>query len=110
MTTPLSLYYFGRFSVIAPLANLLVLPFIPLAMLIGFVNVIIGMVILPAGQIFGWISWIVLKYIIAVLQILSSWNLASVETPKISGVGIVIFYAVIVIFIFRKRKILNIEY
>lgn len=108
MTTPLSLYYFGRFSIVAPLANMLVLPVIPLAMLIGFINVLIGMFSIGLGQLFGWISWVVLKYVIAILSLLSSWQWASVEVPKMTGIGIVVFYGILIWFILRNKRILNI--
>ncbi len=40
ITTPLTLYYFQSFSLIAPLANLLVTPLIPLSMLLSFLAAI----------------------------------------------------------------------
>lgn len=47
-TAPLIAYIFGGFSLVAPLANLIVLPLIPLAMLAAFLAGILGM-FLPAS-------------------------------------------------------------
>ncbi|MEK7145620.1 MAG: ComEC/Rec2 family competence protein, partial [Patescibacteria group bacterium] len=41
-TTPFMLLYFGRFSLISPLANLLVAPLIPLAMLFSGLSLLFG--------------------------------------------------------------------
>lgn len=43
MTTPLLIYKFGFVSLVAPLANLLIMPLVPLLMLAGFVAGLIGM-------------------------------------------------------------------
>lgn len=79
MTTPLVLYQFGRLSLIAPLANLAIVPLVPLTMLAGFVTGIVGMVWPPLGQIGGYASWLLLEYIIRVAEFFSGLPLASWE-------------------------------
>jgi competence protein ComEC len=49
-TTPLILYQFGRFSVVAPLVNILILWIIPYLMLCGFLALIAGFIYMPLGQ------------------------------------------------------------
>ncbi len=73
-TSPLILWQFGRFSVIAPLANLLVLPLIPLLMLFGFMAVIFGLIWLPLGQLAAWPVWLGLTYILKISSVLASFN------------------------------------
>lgn len=70
-TYPLIFWHFGQFSLIALMANLLVLPFIPWAMGLGFLSVILQ------SEILGWFAWLVLTYIIKVAEILSSLPYAS---------------------------------
>ncbi|NIP32645.1 ComEC/Rec2 family competence protein, partial [Candidatus Saccharibacteria bacterium] len=55
MTTPLILFQFGRFSLIAPLANILILSVIPLTMMLGFAVVITAFVSIALAQIFSWL-------------------------------------------------------
>ncbi len=76
---PLIMLYFGRFSLIAPLANILVAPAIPLAMLIGFAAVLIGLAYLPAGILLGFVAYILLSYMLTVAQHLAKIPLASME-------------------------------
>jgi competence protein ComEC len=58
-TLPLSLFLFERFSIIAPIANLLVVPFISIAMFFSFASAlpILQIIILP-------FSWIILSSIL----------------------------------------------
>ncbi len=54
MTLPLILYIFNDSSFVALLANMLVVPLIPLAMLLSFVAGLAGMLV-PA--VAGWLAW-----------------------------------------------------
>ena len=75
-TAPLILFQFGRFSIVAPIANLLILPAIPLNMAVGFLAVVLGLIWLPAGQIIGYGSWVILTYVLKVAEMLAhfSWS------------------------------------
>ena len=66
MTIPLILYMFGDFSVVAPLSNVVVLPLVPAAMLLGFVAGLAGM-FLPAFA--GWLAWPAYLLLAALLQL-----------------------------------------
>jgi len=50
---PLLLYWFGTLSIISPLVNMLVVPFIPFIMLFGFVGSMTSLVSLPLGRVLG---------------------------------------------------------
>ena len=64
---PLLIYYFKNFSLVSLPANVLILPFLPAAMLSGFIAGLAGMVFLPLGQIAGWFAWAVTTYQIRVV-------------------------------------------
>lgn len=69
---PFIAYYFGQISLIAPIANLLVLPVIPVAMLFGFLGIMLG-------SFFAWPAWLFLAYVIKMVEILSSIPFASIQ-------------------------------
>lgn len=70
-TIPLILLYFGRFSLIAPLANVLVLPLVPFAMFLGFAAVLLDTVFLKfLSLIVGYVGWGVLEVIISIVEVL----------------------------------------
>jgi competence protein ComEC len=107
LTTPLILYNFGKISLIAPFANILVLPVIPIAMLLGFIAGILSLILLSAGWVAGWSVWLVLTYIIWILEKLAMINWAYFEIPKISLGLMVVSYLIIISIIWKFKKYLK---
>ena len=70
---PLLIYYFGNFSLISLPTNVLILPFIPIAMLTGFLVGLVGIVSPLAGQIIGYVAWAISTYQIEVVNFMSLW-------------------------------------
>ena len=70
-TLPLSMYYFGCFSVISPLTNLLCLWFASIAFALGMLSVIAGFVLMPLAHIIAIIPQLFSDYILAVIRVLS---------------------------------------
>jgi ComEC/Rec2-related protein len=94
MTIPIIMYIFGQFSVIALLANLLVVPLVPLGMLLCLLAGMAGMLYAPLA---GWISWpakIMLTYMLDIVAALSRLPRASIQQP-ISLVQMIIMYTLI---------------
>lgn len=71
-TLPLILFYFHGFSIIAPLANIFVLPFIPLLMIGSFLTLI-------GGIIFAAPTWILFKFVLWIIHIFASLPFAFVD-------------------------------
>ncbi|HUD20537.1 MAG TPA: ComEC/Rec2 family competence protein [Candidatus Saccharimonadales bacterium] len=91
MTAPIILFYFGRLSLISPLANLLTLPLIPLIMGLGIVGGLVLMVTQVVGRVMVMLSWPLLQWIVWVSDRLSSWKFAStnISLPPLVIVGLV---------------------
>ena len=79
MTLPIILFGFGRFSLIAVLANVLILPVIPSTMLFGFLAGLMGFISLKMAAIFVLPTWVLLSYQIWVVKILSLLPFASIS-------------------------------
>jgi len=103
-TTPLILYQFGRLSIVAPLANILILPAIPITMALGFVAGVLGMVSSTIGQVIVWPAWLFLEYMIRVAEILSSLRFASIELGGFHWILMIAMYAVIWFIIWKYYK------
>ena len=65
---PLLIYYFRQFSPWSLPANILTLPFVPFAMLAGFLSGIGGMIFLPLGKVIGFVAWAITSYQIWVVD------------------------------------------
>ncbi len=81
LTLPLILYAFGNLSIIAPVANIIIVPVIPYAMLFGTLALLGGLIWLPLGQLLGWLLWLPLTWIATGVQILSQPSWAAVAIP-----------------------------
>ncbi len=81
MTTPVMLWQFGSFSVIAPIANLLVLPWIPYLMGAGAIALFVGLVNPWVGSIVGLPAWLLGSAVLQVIDWLAAVPFASVGVP-----------------------------
>ncbi len=99
---PLLVYYFHNFSLISLPANILILPFVPAAMFLGFLSGIGGMFFLPIGRLLGYFAWAVTKYQTDVIENLASFSHAWVAW-NLSLVGLLLCYALIIFLVWRAR-------
>ena len=92
---PIIAYHFGRVSLIAPIANILVLPLIPLTMGLGFVAIILGLINNTLGMMVGLLTWVPLKISIVVTEFLARVPFASFEIQLTHPGWIVAYYIVL---------------
>lgn len=79
---PLLLYQTGLFSLVSLPANLLVLPFVPLAMLLSAFAGVVGMVLPGLASFAGLPAYLVLSTIVWVAEFSSRLSFASVSVPQ----------------------------
>lgn len=72
-TLPVLIYNFGYISLAAPLSNILIVPFLPFLMGLGFLFVILGAVLQPLGWLFSLPVWLLLTYIMKIVNWLSAY-------------------------------------
>lgn len=78
-TLPLLLYHFGRFSLVAPIVNILVLWLIPWLMLVGAIAVAASFLWFPAGFFIAWIASFGLQYILLTVSWFSGLSFAAFD-------------------------------
>ena len=71
-TLPLLIFHFGQLSLISPLANILIVPFLPAIMLAGMALSFSGLIWPVLVKITVWPAWLLLSYIIKTIEYLSS--------------------------------------
>jgi competence protein ComEC len=104
ITLPLILYYFGQMSLIAPIANLLVLWVVPTAMEISGLALIAGLVWDQAGQAVALISWPLLSYMLFLVKLISGWEYSSLEVGRVNIGFVAIYYLVIGLWVVRSNR------
>jgi len=78
-TTPLVLVYFGRLSLIALVANALIVPVQPLIMILGWLAALMGIIWQPLGEVFAWIAWLPLTYTLQIVESLADVKWAALD-------------------------------
>lgn len=80
VTAPLIIFIFGQYSPLALTANLLVLPFIPLAMLLTFIAGVSGLVISGnLSTVVAWPAQMLLRYMVQIVDWLAQIPFAKKE-------------------------------
>lgn len=102
---PLLLYMTGELSLVALPVNLLILVFVPITMLFGFIAGVIGIISSVAALPFAFISYGLLTYELTVVEWFSVIPFASINIPSISILGVLIIYLVYGVVLFRYSQI-----
>ncbi|MBI4098682.1 MAG: ComEC/Rec2 family competence protein [Candidatus Magasanikbacteria bacterium] len=102
LTLPLMMYQFERVSVVAPIANTAILLAIPWIMLSGFAAVIGALVVPFLGQVLFGLTYVLLSYVIKVVELFARLPFASVEArlPLWVMIGV---YGILLWFLLKKR-------
>jgi len=105
-TWPLVAIYFDMFSLVGIVANLIVVPLLPLVMILGLGFLVFGWAGAIFAKIFLWPTWVVLRAINSLVGYLSTWPLASVEISSFAVPIFIFYYTALVFFVtFFKRNI-----
>ena len=103
-TLPILIYNFGYISLIAPLANILIVPILPFIMVSGFIFTFAG----TLWQFLSWIlsfpAWLLLTYVIKIIDLLHKIPFACLEI-KIPWAVFLFFYSLLAYVIYRLKKI-----
>ncbi len=88
---PVTIHNFGILSAVSLVANALIVPVQGWVMTLGGAATLAGMVALPLGQIAGWTAWLPVTWTVTVVQNLSEWEWAALETAG-WGIGLGAIY------------------
>lgn len=101
---PWAAFAFGTLPIVAPLANILVLPLVPLAMYLGFASVLIGFLWFPLGQVVGYLAWGVITLILGVAEGLAALPFSAIATPWLPVGLLGAYYALLIAAITRAYQ------
>jgi len=103
---PIVAYHFGIISFIAPLATLLVLPVLPLIIITGIFAGFLGFIFVPLAKIIGWLTWLLLSYMLTIINGLALIPISSIEVEHFHPIFILAYYLVLAaaIWLYIRRK------
>ena len=96
LTLPIILYNFGNLSIVAPLANVLLVPVVPYAMLFGSLALVGGLAWLPLGQWLGLLAWLPLSWLAQGAQLLAAAPWAATQIPPFPLSILLCYYVAVV--------------
>lgn len=103
--SPYILYMMGQISIVGTLANILVLPFIPITMFFVFLTGVLGYIFPYISQIFAYICHILLSYELFVVNHFAQLPLAAISVPVFSFYYVITFYSIFSLIYLSREKI-----
>ncbi len=100
---PLLLFSFGRLSLVSPLANIIVLPFVTFLTIFSFGCALLSLLWLQLGVVVSFVPQLILMILMAVMRFLASFSWAEIFLPIPSWFTF-FFYAVLALFVYYWRQ------
>ncbi|PKM83038.1 MAG: DNA internalization-related competence protein ComEC/Rec2 [Firmicutes bacterium HGW-Firmicutes-14] len=104
---PLAVYYFNFFSLISLPANLVIVPLISLAMLLGGTAALAGLLWLPPAELINITTGIIIRLALETARILSDLPYAavSVRSPPVYLIACYYLLVIVIVEFFRNRRV-----
>jgi len=100
-TLPILIYNFGRISLVSIPMNILIVPWLPLLTVYGFLIIVLGVLWLPLGQILSWPAWLILTFFTKMIDFVSGFRLAALTLKNVPWIFPIIFYLILGYLIFK---------
>lgn len=109
-TLPINAYYFNQFSAIIILSNMVLIPLTGLAVIIGCLTFILGIIGLGLAQIISAVNWFLLTLILEIVNFFASFSWSQIKISSPAIFSIVLFYLLLILIILslESKKYLKI--
>lgn len=104
LSLPILLFHFGNLSLVAPLANVVMLWAVPYAMLFGALAVVAGLLWLPLGQLLALGAWPFLEWLLVAAEFLAQLPWAATTVPPIAAAWVWGYYALTAWLFWRLQR------
>jgi competence protein ComEC len=95
VTLPVMAYHFNRISLVALVANPLILPAQPPVMILGGLAVLLGLVYYPLGQLAGYLALPFVTYTIHLVELFARIPMGELSLGKVSLPVVVLFFVLL---------------
>jgi len=107
---PILLYLTGVLSLVSIPTNILILLFIPTAMLLIFITGVSSFISPFLSVVFGYVSYIILSYILFVIHFFGSVSFASVSIQSFPLSLTIILYIFLLYWVFKKPNLVGVQH
>lgn len=109
-TLPILLWQFGQISLVAPVTNILILPFVPLAMFMVALTYVLDKIIPIIGVFVSGLTQVILDYIILVIKFFGGFSFSALTIEGMSWVYLIVLYFVVFVLVtvlkIKSKKII----
>ncbi|MDH3252807.1 MAG: DNA internalization-related competence protein ComEC/Rec2, partial [Ignavibacteria bacterium] len=91
-TLPISLYTFGRVSIIGIVANIAIVPAVGLAIVLGLLTTLLAVLSSAVSLIYADLTATLLSFILAVVDAVGSLPFAAVDAAGVTVIDVMVFY------------------
>jgi competence protein ComEC len=103
-TLPIILLNFSNLSLISPLANILVAPLIPIAMLFSALSLFISFINFHLAVFFSLPGWLSLEVIMQIINLSAKIPYASLQVHFVNSVVVFLYYCFLIWIVFLRTK------
>jgi competence protein ComEC len=103
---PYLIYTMGKFSVVGLFTNILILVYIPLTMILGFITSALSLISIKVSILPAFISFIILRYELGLTHFMASLPFAEIKTAVPMIVPAVFYILAFGAFIIRQRALI----
>ena len=110
-TLPLVAYYFGYISLVGLPATFIVLPALPGIIVLSALVSFVGLFALPLAQVIGWVDWLFLGYMGAVVKGFAHLPWSSLAVDRMGAVWVWLYYSLLgfAIWLGVRRKRISVK-
>jgi len=111
-TLPILVYNFGYIPLVSPITNILIVPFLAPITILIFIFGLSGMIFSGFGLILSWPTWLVLSYLVGIIDWFSKITFVSLNLNNVHWAWLLVSYASLGFLVWRiqekqKLKFLN---
>lgn len=108
-TMPFTLAYFGKLSVVAVFANLVVIPLIGIVIALAFTTLFVSLISIVIASYFAVINDLIVSFLFSIVKFTGSFQYSFIWIPDYSVYDSVIFYGLIAILLFTIKNSIRVR-
>ncbi len=103
-TWPILIFNFGEISTVGLIANVFVVPLLPIIMILGLGFIIFGWTSVLLAKIFLWPAWVLSHLILSFNLFLSKFKFSLIEIESLNPVFILLYYSLLLLVFYLLKN------
>lgn len=105
LTLPIIIYYFGVVSIIAPIANVLIVPILPYIMMSGFAAMLVGIINVSLAKVIVLPAFLGLSFLLNTVEVLTNLPHTYFVVEKVGLQFVFVYYFILIVLWLKKKTV-----